>query len=88
VYVVQSIFTLQEVIGEGAKDGGFLAESFESAMRFPGKTPGFGPRFLEADHSGISRLLRGNIFARALPELFRGLSYIENVVDDREGEVS
>src|SRR5438270_3744658 len=46
----------------------------------------FGPRFFQSNYRRIRRLLRGKIFAGALPQFFRGLGHVENIVDDLERE--
>src|SRR5205085_8735451 len=58
----------------------------KGGMRLASQPSRFRPRFLQSDHSWIRRLLRGKIFASALSQFFRRLGYVENIVDNLEGE--
>ncbi len=42
--------------------------------------------FFQADDGGISRFLRGGVFAGGFAELLAGLGDVEDVVDDLESE--
>src|ERR1700732_2681944 len=51
-----------------------------------GQSFGFGARFVQTNYGRICRLFRCDILSSALTELLGCLRYIENIVDDLEGE--
>ena len=47
---------------------------------------GFGARLLQPYNRGIGRFSCRHVFAGALPQYFRRLCHVENIVDDLESE--
>jgi len=81
-----SIIPVQEVVGEGSEGFAFCAEGFQGGAGGGGEAMGFLARPLDAEDGRVGGFRGFDVFARGFAELFGGLSNVENVVDDLEGE--
>jgi hypothetical protein len=77
---------LEKICRQCFKRCGAIAENFQGSERAIGEALRDLPGFFEANDRGISRFLRGSVFAGGFAELLAGLRDIQNVVNDLERE--
>src|SRR5262249_14598253 len=83
----QLVLTLEQVVCQRMERFGvMIIKNRQDIVGLARETFGFCARFLQADNRRIRCLLCRHIFAGALAQNFRGLRYVENVVDDLESE--
>src|SRR4029077_3387342 len=76
-----SVFAFEEIVCEHVESVAFYTESRQCSVRLFREAFRFRARFLQTNDGRVSRLLCGDIFARAFAKFFTGLCHIENVVD-------